>query len=681
MADGRFPFGAVGLVHVENRIVQHRPIGIGEPLTIDVRPTQLEPHPRAATFSLVTEATSASEMVWEDARTMLRRGGGGEGEPRTPRRSGRRVERHGRQDPRRPTSATSGGSPATSAAATPPSPATATRSTCTPSPRSRFGFPQRDRPRHVDEGPLPRRAREPPARRLQRRRPLPEAGLAARPRRVRSAASEGTDIAFAVAGRKTRHLTSTASSTPSRPSEKREDGKVNGNNDRGIAERSMGLGLRALSRLAGSDPARPARAAQAGRACALPDDQGRLPHRAAAGPHVQGGTEARQAGAPVERKLERPLRPHPDRRAADAPGGVPRFAAEQLRPAARRGRHRLRDARRSCSARPTSSGLTMLGVPEELGGAVARALRRDRACSLAEALAPRRHGPRRRGPRARRRRHRARRSGATPTSRPPTCPRSPARTRRPPRSRCTSRGRCSTRSSLETKARRDGDGLRARRRQVARARAPSDAELFIVAARPEGPARRCSSSSPATSRPLGRGRAGDGHARRGDRRRCCSRASSCRPAPCSATATRPSTPSASSARDSPGARWRSAPRRRCSTTSSRTSTSAPRSASRSRNRQAVAFAVSDIAIELEGMRLVDAAARPAAPTTARTSPAKSRSRAARAPTRACRSAPTACSCSAATATSRSTRSSAGTATCGQRASARAPCSSRSEPKR
>ena len=32
MADGSFPFGAVGLVHVENRIAQHRPIGIDEEL-------------------------------------------------------------------------------------------------------------------------------------------------------------------------------------------------------------------------------------------------------------------------------------------------------------------------------------------------------------------------------------------------------------------------------------------------------------------------------------------------------------------------------------------------------------------------------------------------------------------------------------------------------------------------
>jgi acyl dehydratase len=76
MADGSFPFGAVGLVHVENRIVQHRPIGIGEQLTLRVRPTKLEPHPKGRTFSIVSEARVGSELVWEDVSTMLRRGGG-----------------------------------------------------------------------------------------------------------------------------------------------------------------------------------------------------------------------------------------------------------------------------------------------------------------------------------------------------------------------------------------------------------------------------------------------------------------------------------------------------------------------------------------------------------------------------------------------------------------------------
>lgn len=74
MADGSFPFGAVGLVHVENRIAQHRRIGIGESLTIRVRPTKLEPHPKGRTFSLVTEALVDGEPAWESTSTMLRRG-------------------------------------------------------------------------------------------------------------------------------------------------------------------------------------------------------------------------------------------------------------------------------------------------------------------------------------------------------------------------------------------------------------------------------------------------------------------------------------------------------------------------------------------------------------------------------------------------------------------------------
>jgi MaoC dehydratase-like protein len=75
MADGSFPFGAVGLVHVENRIVQRRRIGLGEELELRVHPTKLEPHPKGRTFTLVTEARAGGERVWEGFSTMLRRGG------------------------------------------------------------------------------------------------------------------------------------------------------------------------------------------------------------------------------------------------------------------------------------------------------------------------------------------------------------------------------------------------------------------------------------------------------------------------------------------------------------------------------------------------------------------------------------------------------------------------------
>jgi acyl dehydratase len=83
MADGGFPFGAVGLVHVENRIIQHRPIGIDEKVTLRVHATKLEPHPKGRTFSIVTEARVGREKVWEDISTMLRRGGGSASESDT----------------------------------------------------------------------------------------------------------------------------------------------------------------------------------------------------------------------------------------------------------------------------------------------------------------------------------------------------------------------------------------------------------------------------------------------------------------------------------------------------------------------------------------------------------------------------------------------------------------------
>jgi acyl dehydratase len=76
MADRRFPFGAVGLVHIANRIVQHRPLELGETLQLSVGTTPLRDHPRGRTFALVSEVRVGDELVWEDLSTMLRRGGG-----------------------------------------------------------------------------------------------------------------------------------------------------------------------------------------------------------------------------------------------------------------------------------------------------------------------------------------------------------------------------------------------------------------------------------------------------------------------------------------------------------------------------------------------------------------------------------------------------------------------------
>jgi acyl dehydratase len=76
MTDSRFPFPAIGLVHLGNRIVQHRPIDLGETLDVRVRTTPLREHRRGRTFALVSEVRVQDELVWEEHSTMLRRGGG-----------------------------------------------------------------------------------------------------------------------------------------------------------------------------------------------------------------------------------------------------------------------------------------------------------------------------------------------------------------------------------------------------------------------------------------------------------------------------------------------------------------------------------------------------------------------------------------------------------------------------
>lgn len=79
MTDPSFPFLAIGLVHIANRITQHRPIRAAERLRIDVWATPIEDHPRGKQFSLRSEARVGDELVWEEVSTNLRRGGSGEG--------------------------------------------------------------------------------------------------------------------------------------------------------------------------------------------------------------------------------------------------------------------------------------------------------------------------------------------------------------------------------------------------------------------------------------------------------------------------------------------------------------------------------------------------------------------------------------------------------------------------
>jgi acyl dehydratase len=81
MTSGDFPFPAVGLVHIENEITQHRSLRLGEDLQLEVEASDVEPHPKGRQFSIVTRVSAEDEVAWESTSTMLRRGkGSGESE-------------------------------------------------------------------------------------------------------------------------------------------------------------------------------------------------------------------------------------------------------------------------------------------------------------------------------------------------------------------------------------------------------------------------------------------------------------------------------------------------------------------------------------------------------------------------------------------------------------------------
>jgi acyl dehydratase len=84
MTDGSFPFPAIGLVHIVNEIVQHRPIRATEELQVKVCATNLREHPRGRQFDLRSEVRSSGELVWEETSTNLKRGKRNEDAEREP---------------------------------------------------------------------------------------------------------------------------------------------------------------------------------------------------------------------------------------------------------------------------------------------------------------------------------------------------------------------------------------------------------------------------------------------------------------------------------------------------------------------------------------------------------------------------------------------------------------------
>ncbi len=74
LGDPSFPFPAVGAVHLANSITQHRPLAVGETVTVTVRAEEVRPHPKGRTVDVLASVDAGGEVVWESTSTYLRRG-------------------------------------------------------------------------------------------------------------------------------------------------------------------------------------------------------------------------------------------------------------------------------------------------------------------------------------------------------------------------------------------------------------------------------------------------------------------------------------------------------------------------------------------------------------------------------------------------------------------------------
>jgi acyl dehydratase len=74
LADPAASLKLVGMVHVANRMVLHRPVGLTEPLDLAVRAGGLRAHRRGALVDVVSRAEADGEVVWDAVSTYLSSG-------------------------------------------------------------------------------------------------------------------------------------------------------------------------------------------------------------------------------------------------------------------------------------------------------------------------------------------------------------------------------------------------------------------------------------------------------------------------------------------------------------------------------------------------------------------------------------------------------------------------------
>ena len=76
MARRDFPFTLLGLVHLRNQVLQHRPVRVGELVDVECRVRDLRPHRKGRTFEAVSTILGQDgEIIATDVSTYLVRGG------------------------------------------------------------------------------------------------------------------------------------------------------------------------------------------------------------------------------------------------------------------------------------------------------------------------------------------------------------------------------------------------------------------------------------------------------------------------------------------------------------------------------------------------------------------------------------------------------------------------------
>lgn len=85
MARPTFPAPLLGLVHLENHLLQHRPVRVGELVDVEARVRNLQPHRKGRTFEAVSTISVGGQIVATDVSVYLAPGPGGDEGERTRR--------------------------------------------------------------------------------------------------------------------------------------------------------------------------------------------------------------------------------------------------------------------------------------------------------------------------------------------------------------------------------------------------------------------------------------------------------------------------------------------------------------------------------------------------------------------------------------------------------------------